>query len=95
MTHKHIDLPLLKIKVNSPVPSTPTDSNKSFKNDVSEGEIFIKLRKMNKKVHSMMNSKTQKNYCITTPILLLTTEKSFNFSSMLKHYGCKYMDHQM
>lgn len=70
MTHKHIDLPLLKIKVNSPVPSTPTDSNKSFKNDVSEGEIFIKLRKMNKKVHSMMNSRTQKNYCITTPILL-------------------------
>lgn len=39
MTHiqVHIDLPLLKIKVNSPVPSTPTDSNKSFKNDVSEG----------------------------------------------------------
>lgn len=37
MTHIHIDLPLLKIKVNSPVPSTPTDSNKSFKNDVSEG----------------------------------------------------------
>lgn len=58
MIYIYIDLLLFKIKVNFLVFSIFIDFNKFFENDVREGllgEIFIKLRKMNKKVYLMMN----------------------------------------